>query len=151
LEAALKKFLEPQSVAVIGASATPGKGGNDIIRNIQINDYRGSLYLVNPRGGEILGNKVFKSISDLPAGIDLAVLVLPASASIPALKECAKRGMKAAVLVAGGFAEVDNQLFFNQGVDNVSILQTSAPEPATLLLLGTGLGAAFYRRRRTTK
>jgi len=109
LEAALKKFLEPQSVAVIGASATPGKGGNDIIRNIQINDYRGSLYLVNPRGGEILGKKVFKSISDLPAGIDLAVLVLPASASIPALKECAKRGMKAAVLVAGGFAEVDNQ------------------------------------------
>jgi hypothetical protein len=57
-------------------------------------------------------------------------------------------------LVGGGgtfqirFGEVDNQLFFNQGVDNVSILQT--PEPATLLLLGTGLGAALYRRRRTT-
>jgi hypothetical protein len=60
-----------------------------------------------------------------------------------------------ALVGAGGtfqlrFAEVDNQLFFNQGVDNVSILQTT-PEPATLLLLGTGLGAALYRRRRTTK
>ena len=109
LEAGMKKFLEPQSVAVIGASATPGKGGNDIIKNIQSNDYRGGLYLVNPRGGEILGVKVFKSVSDLPAGIDLAVLVLPASASIQALRECAKRGMKAAVLVAGGFAEVDEQ------------------------------------------
>lgn len=105
----LKKFLEPQSVAVIGASATAGKGGNDIIRNIQSNEYRGDLYLVNPRGGEILGVKVFKSISDLPAGTDLAVLILPASASLPALKECAERGMKAALLVAGGFAEVDNQ------------------------------------------
>jgi len=109
LETALKKFLEPQSVAVIGASATRGKGGNDVIRNIQSNDYRGSLYLVNPKGGEILGVKVFKFISDLPAGIDLAVLILPASASIPALKECAARGVKAAVLVAGGFAEVDDQ------------------------------------------
>jgi acyl-CoA synthetase (NDP forming) len=109
LEAVLKKFFEPRSVAVIGASATPGKGGNDIIRNIQSNDYRGNLYLVNPRGGEILGVKVFKSISDVPEGIDLAVLVLPASASISALKECGKRGIKAAVLVAGGFAEVDNQ------------------------------------------
>jgi len=109
LEAALKKFLEPQSVAVIGASATAGKGGNDIIRNIQSNDFRGNLYLVNPRGGEILGVRVFKSIADLPAGIDLAVLVLPASASIQALKECAEKGMKAAVMVAGGFAEVDDQ------------------------------------------
>jgi acyl-CoA synthetase (NDP forming) len=109
LEAVLKKFLEPQSVAVIGASATPGKGGNDIVRNIQSNDYLGNLYLVNPRGGKILGVKVFRSIADLPEGIGLAVLVLPASASIPALKECAAKGMKSAVLVAGGFAEVDDQ------------------------------------------
>ncbi|HEX9911219.1 MAG TPA: CoA-binding protein, partial [Desulfatiglandales bacterium] len=109
MEAVLKNFFEPQSVAVIGASATPGKGGNDIIRNIQSNDYRGNLYLVNPKGGEILGIKVFKSISDLPMGIDLAVLVLPASATLQALKQCGKRGIKAAVLVAGGFAEVDNQ------------------------------------------
>jgi len=109
LESVLKKFLEPQSVAVIGASATRGKGGNDIIRNIQSNDYRGPLHLVNPRGGEILGFKVFKSISDLPANVDLAVLVLPASATTAALKECAAKGIKAAVLVAGGFAEVDNE------------------------------------------
>ncbi|MCK7466681.1 MAG: CoA-binding protein [Desulfosudis oleivorans] len=66
LEAVLKRFLEARSVAVIGASATPGKGGNDIIRNIQSNGYRGSLYLVNPRGGEILGLKVFKSASGPP-------------------------------------------------------------------------------------
>ena len=48
-------FFEPRSVAIIGASATPGKPGHDVIRNILANDYAGRLFLVNPRGGEILG------------------------------------------------------------------------------------------------
>jgi acyl-CoA synthetase (NDP forming) len=148
LEAALKRFLEPQSVAVIGASATPGKGGNDIIRNIQSNDYRGSLYLVNPRGGEILGVKVFKSISDLPAGIDLAVLVLPASSSIPALKECAKRAIKAAVLVAGGFAEVDDQGGeLQEAILNIvreTGIRVLGPNTSGLLSMPQHLAASFF-------
>jgi len=148
LEAALKKFLEPQSVAIIGASATPGKGGNDIIRNIHSNDYRGRLYLVNPRGGEILGVKVFKSISDLPAGLDLAVLVLPASASIVALKECAERGMKAAVLVAGGFAEVDDQGESRQeeilGVVRETGMRVLGPNTSGLLSMPQNLAASFF-------
>ena len=148
MEAALKKFLEPQSVAIIGASATPGKGGNDIIRNIHSNDYRGQLYLVNPRGGEIQGVKVFKSISDLPAGLDLAVLVLPASASLLALKECAKRGMKAAVLVAGGFAEVDDQGESLQeeilGVVRKTGMRVLGPNTSGLLSMPQNLAASFF-------
>ena len=148
MEAALKRFLEPQSVAVIGASATPGKGGNDIVRNIQSNDYRGSLYLVNPRGGEILGVKVFNSISDLPAGIDLAVLVLPASASIPALKECAKRAIKAAVLVAGGFAEVDDRGGeLQEAILNVvreTGMRVLGPNTSGLLSMPQRLAASFF-------
>jgi acetyltransferase len=148
LEAGMKKFLEPQSVAVIGASATPGKGGNDIIKNIQSNDYRGGLYLVNPRGGEILGVKVFKSVSDLPAGIDLAVLVLPASASIQALRECAKRGMKAAVLVAGGFAEVDEQGEELQkeilSVVRETGMRVLGPNTSGLLSMPQHLAASFF-------
>ena len=148
MEAALKKFLEPQSVAIIGASATPGKGGNDIIRNIHSNDYRGRLYLVNPRGGEIQGVKVFKSISDLPAGLDLAVLVLPASASIVALKECAERGIKAAVLVAGGFAEVDDQGESLQeeilGVVRKTGMRVLGPNTSGLLSMPQNLAASFF-------
>jgi acyl-CoA synthetase (NDP forming) len=105
----LNKFFEPSSVAVIGASATPHKAGNDVIKNIIANEYAGELYLVNPKGGEILGRKVYRSISDLPDGIDQAIIILPASANPQAIRECATKGIKALVLAAGGFAEVDAQ------------------------------------------
>ena len=103
----LDKFFEPQSVVVIGASGTPHKPGNDVIRNITANGYKGKLYMVNPKGGEILGKKVHSSIRELPDGIDLAVIILPAKANPQAIRECADKGIKAAVLAAGGFSEVD--------------------------------------------
>jgi len=148
LNAALEKFFEPQSVAVIGASATPGKGGNNLIRNLLSNEYRGRIDLVNPRGGEILGIPVFKSISELPEGSDLAVLVLPASASLQALKECAERGIQAAVLVAGGFAEVDNQGEQLQGemakVARETGMRMLGPNTSGLLSMPRNLAASFF-------
>ena len=62
----LSQLFEPNSVAVIGASATSGKPGQGVIRNILDNGYSGKLYLVNPKGGEILGMPVHSSISSLP-------------------------------------------------------------------------------------
>jgi 3-hydroxypropionyl-CoA synthetase (ADP-forming) len=103
----LDRFFSPRSVAVIGASATPGKSGNVVIRNILANDYTGKIYLVNPKGGEILGMSVQPSIACLPDGIDLAIVVLPAKETPQALRECAGKGIKHIVLLAGGFAEVD--------------------------------------------
>lgn len=103
----LRKFFEPKSVAVIGASAVPHKPGNDVIRNIVANGYSGKIYLVNPKGGEIMGMKVEPSVKDLPEGIDLAIIILPAGANPQAIRECADRGIKAIVLAAGGFSEVD--------------------------------------------
>ncbi len=105
----LEKFFEPLSVAVIGASATPGKSGHDVIKNILANEYPGALYLVNPKGGEILGQKVYLSIQDLPRGIDQAIIILPAALNPQAIRDCAARGIKAIVLAAGGFAEVDQE------------------------------------------
>ena len=109
LKAYLEKFFEPKNVAVIGASATPHKAGNDVIQNILANQYKGVLYLVNPKGGEILGNKVYHTIQELPDGIDLAIIILPAEANAQAINECAKKGIRAIVLAAGGFAEVDEK------------------------------------------
>lgn len=104
----LSKFFEPEGVVVVGASATPRKPGNDVIRNILANGYKGDLYLVNPRGGEILGMKVYRSIRELPGGIDLAIIILPAKENPSAVRECASKGIKAMVLAAGGFSEVDH-------------------------------------------
>ncbi len=100
-------FFEPASVAIIGASATPGKPGHDVIRNILANDYAGKLLLVNPKGGEILGLPVIPSIAALPGGIDLAIIILSAKDTPGALRECAEKGIGHVVLSAGGFAEVD--------------------------------------------
>ena len=105
----LTKFFEPQSVAVIGASGTPHKAGNDVIQNILANEFEGRLYLVNPKGGEILGHRVYPSIQDLPEDIDQAIIILPARATPQAIRDCAARGAKTVVLAAGGFAEVDQQ------------------------------------------
>jgi acyl-CoA synthetase (NDP forming) len=103
----LKRFFEPGSVVIVGASATPHKPGNDVIQNILANGYSGKLYLVNPKGGEILGIQAYRSIQDLPEGIDLAIVILPAQANPQAIRQCAAKGMKAIVLAAGGFSEVD--------------------------------------------
>jgi acyl-CoA synthetase (NDP forming) len=100
-------FCEPNKVAIIGASATPGKPGHVVLRNILENDFGGELWLVNPKGGEILGLPVQTSIGDLPEGIDLAMVVVPASACPQALRDCAAKGIKSIILLAGGFAEVD--------------------------------------------
>ncbi len=105
----LKKFFEPQSVAVIGASGTPHKAGNDVIQNILANEFEGRLYLVNPKGGEILGHRVYPSIQDLPESIDQAIIILPATATPQAIRDCAAKGAQTVVLAAGGFAEVDRQ------------------------------------------
>jgi len=105
----LKNFFEPKSVVIIGASKTPHKPGNDVVRNILANEYEGELYFVNPGGGEIFGKKVHRSIQDLPDGIDQAIIILPASINPQAIRDCASKGIKAIVLAAGGFAEVDEE------------------------------------------
>lgn len=100
-------LFEPESVAVIGASATTGKPGNTVITNILANGFEGKVHLVNPKGGEILGMPVTSDIADLPAGIDHAIIVVPAAATTEAVKQCAARGIKTFVLAAGGYSEVD--------------------------------------------
>jgi acyl-CoA synthetase (NDP forming) len=104
-----EKFFQPKSVAIIGASAVPHKPGNDVIRNILANGYTGKLYLVNPKGEEIQGMKAYSSIGELPEGIDQAVIILPAGLNPQAVRDCAARGIKAIVLAAGGFSEVDER------------------------------------------
>ena len=104
----LTPFFEPESVVIVGASAVPGKPGHEVIRNIQANEYSGKLFLVNPKAGEILSLPVHSSIERLPEKPDLAVIILPAAICPQALRDCAEKGIKHAVISAGGFAEVDD-------------------------------------------
>jgi len=101
----LEPIFRPKSVAVIGASTAPGKLGHDILANLIGGGFAGPLYPINPKADEILGLKVYKSITDTPAPPDLAVVVIPARLVAGTLEQAADHGVKAAVVITGGFAE----------------------------------------------
>jgi acetyltransferase len=103
----MRRFFEPRSVAVVGASASPGKPGNVVIRNIVANGFPGAIHLVNPRGGDIEGIAAHRSIDALPDGIDQAIVTLPAAQAPATIRALDARGIRAIVLAASGFAEVD--------------------------------------------
>jgi len=101
----LRPIFRPQSVAVIGASTVPGKLGHDILANLKNGGFAGPLFPVNPKAEEILGLKVYKSINETPEPPELAVVVIPAKIVTPTLEQCAAAGVKAAIVITGGFAE----------------------------------------------
>jgi acetyl coenzyme A synthetase (ADP forming)-like protein len=104
----MKFLFEPQSVAVIGASGDPGKIGYKVLENIILGGYNGRVYPVNPRGGELLGRPVLKSLDDTNAPIDLACIVIPAPFVFDAVRQCAQRGVKIAFVITSGFSEIGN-------------------------------------------
>ncbi|MBN1833687.1 MAG: CoA-binding protein, partial [Deltaproteobacteria bacterium] len=69
----MDRFFKPRSVAVIGASGTPGKLGYVIVKNIADSDFSGEVYPVNPKSDEILGYKVYRSVTEIPGEVDLVV------------------------------------------------------------------------------
>ncbi|MBV9239853.1 MAG: CoA-binding protein, partial [Xanthobacteraceae bacterium] len=103
--AALRALFEPRSVAVIGASRTPGKLGYAVVANLISAGFPGLIYPINPAGGEIAGRACLRAIAELPDEVDCAMLVVPASETVAALQACAERGVRSAIIGASGFAE----------------------------------------------
>ena len=103
----LKPFFEPGSVAIIGASRTPGKAGHNIIENLLRLGYKGKIYPVNPQAKQILGLPVYPDLKHTPEPPELALIVLPPSLVLPALEECVARGVKAIIIESAGFGEMD--------------------------------------------
>jgi len=102
----LYTFFHPRGVAVLGASANPAKLSYGVLHNLITHGYLGPVYPVNPKGGEMLGLRVYPSVADVPDPVDLAVIVLPAPQVAGALEDCGKRGIRYAVLIASGFGEL---------------------------------------------
>lgn len=102
----LDYFFKARSVAVVGASTRPGKIGHEILRSLVEGEYRGKVYPVNPKADEILDLKCYKSVSEIPAEVDLAVLSIPPRAVPGVIEDCGEKDVKAIVIVSGGFKEV---------------------------------------------
>jgi len=105
----MKYLFKPRSVAVIGASREPGKVGHAILKNIVEGGYKGKVYPINPNADKILGLSVYKTVSDVPEDIDLAIVVVPAQAVLDVMEECGKKGVKYAVVISAGFKEVGGE------------------------------------------
>ena len=104
----IKYLFEPKSIAVIGASENPVKIGHVIVKNIVEAGYQGKIYPVNPKGGEVLGHKIYPSVTDIDDEIDVATIVIPAKHAYSAVEMCAKAGVKHLPIVSSGFSEIGN-------------------------------------------
>ena len=103
--APLSAFFAPKTVAVIGATETPGKVGRTLFANIAGGDFSGGVIPINPHRPSILGRKAYATIRAVPTPVDLAVVATPAETVPQAVRDCADSGVKAAVIVSAGFRE----------------------------------------------
>jgi acetate---CoA ligase (ADP-forming) len=104
----IRSLFEPRSVAVIGASPNPAKIGYKIVENILSDGYKGKVYPINPKGGEVLGLPIYRTLEDIEGEVDLATIVIPARAALSAVAACAAKGVKFLSVITSGFSEVGN-------------------------------------------
>jgi acyl-CoA synthetase (NDP forming) len=103
--AAVRHFLEPASIAVVGASRRPGSVGGQTLRNILRAGYDGAVYAVNPRARRVLGLNAYRSVAHLPETPELVVVATPAAQVVEVAHDCAERGVRALLVLTAGFAE----------------------------------------------
>jgi len=105
----LDTLFKPKSIAVLGASKTPGKIGNAVVRNILESGYQGSLYPVNPKEDTIEGLKCYSGVSEIQDPPDLAVICVPARFVCDTAEQCGKAGVKGLVVITAGFKEIGSE------------------------------------------
>jgi acetyltransferase len=103
----LEEFFTPKSVAVVGASTSPEKLGYAVLENLVNGGYVkvGKIYPINPKADEILGQKAYPSVLDVPGDIDLAVIVIPYTYVPDVLKDCGKKNIAGVIVISAGFRE----------------------------------------------
>ncbi len=105
----IEALFKPESIAIVGASRTPGKIGHEIVRNLVEYGYRGKIYPVNPYANEILGLKAYPSVSSIPGKVDMVVVVVPADKVPSVIEDAGRKGVKVAVVISSGFKEVGRE------------------------------------------
>ncbi len=105
----LDAIFSPGSVAVIGASTTPGKVGHDIFANILRGGFKGTLYPVNPNARSILCVKAYSSILEIPDPVDLAMVIVPPGIAEKTVEDAIEKGVRGVVIVSAGFREVGGE------------------------------------------
>jgi len=149
LGSSLTPFFNPSGVAVIGASADARKLSHGVLRNCFSHGFTGAVYPVNPRAQEILGLPCYPNIEAVPDPVELAVLMTPAAACPGVLDACGRRGLKAAIVISGGFREVGAEgLALEQALLRIAGqhgMRLIGPNCVGTLDAHTGLNTTFLR------
>ncbi|HEX6488278.1 MAG TPA: GNAT family N-acetyltransferase [Candidatus Dormibacteraeota bacterium] len=103
--AAVRHVLEPESIAVIGASRRRGSIGAEVFHNLLEAGFRGPVYPINRSAETIQSAKAFRSIEDVPQRVELAVIAVPADQVLAVAQQCAAHGVRALVVLSAGFGE----------------------------------------------
>jgi acyl-CoA synthetase (NDP forming) len=104
-EESFAPLLEPKSIAIFGASNQEGKVGYVCLKNLQA-AYRGTIYPIHPHEKNILGLPAYPDLSRVPGSVDLAFVMVPVEAVLSVIEQCGRKGIKAAIMITSGFAEV---------------------------------------------
>jgi len=107
--AGLHSVFYPERVAVIGVTGTPDRVGYNILESILYGGFTGKVYPVHPRHEQVLGCKVYKSLEDIPEPVDVAVICLNQYATVEAVENCGRAGVKGVICSAGGFRETGEE------------------------------------------
>ncbi|MFO7783498.1 MAG: GNAT family N-acetyltransferase [Desulfatiglandales bacterium] len=146
----IEKIFDPKSVAVIGASDKKGTIGYSIISNLVEGGYEGRILPVNPKYSEIQGARAFKSISEVDAGVDLAVIATPMSTVTGIVSDCVKAGVGSAVIISAGGREIGEEgLKIEEEIDQEARkggLRIVGPNCMGIIRPGRNLNASFAAR-----
>lgn len=145
----LIELTHPRSVMIVGASTTAKTLGHTTVLNVlEHSDFNGEVYLINPKGGELMGRPLYETVDDVPAqGIDVALLLIPAEAALATLQSCAAKGVRYVIIFTGGFGElgeagqqVEAQML---ALARQSGMRLYGPNCAGMTMLAPRLGLTF--------
>ncbi|MHA1253836.1 MAG: CoA-binding protein [Candidatus Helarchaeota archaeon] len=105
----LDVFFKPKNVAVVGVSRNTRKFGHVIFRNFIDSNIEIDVYPVNPNLSSVLGYKCYNSILDIPSSIDLVIIAVGRHLVLNTIKQCAQKGVRGVIIIAGGFAEIGEE------------------------------------------
>jgi acyl-CoA synthetase (NDP forming)/GNAT superfamily N-acetyltransferase len=138
--ASLRHLLQPESVAVVGASRRAGSVGRAVLRNLVTGGFAGSVYAVSPRGQQMEGVPCVASVADLPEAVDLAVIAGPAAAVPEVAAACGQRGVRALTVITSGLGPAGADLL---AVCRRHGMRLVGPNCLGIVVPATGLNASF--------
>jgi acyl-CoA synthetase (NDP forming) len=104
-----QRIFHPERVAIIGVSSKGAGFGSGIFHALRAIGYKGEIFLVNPKGGELAGEPIYKSVAEIPGSIDLAIIAVAAKSVPEILEACRRKGAAGAEILSSGFKELGTE------------------------------------------